>query len=73
VAFVDALLAMPGVQLASFGTEWPKLRQLCLEKQLIGNDLPDGWLAAAVDQQAEHRSVSIETSRSFWRGGGSRS
>jgi len=45
---------MPGVQLASLGAEWPKLRQLCLEKQLTGNDLPDGWLAAAVDHQAEH-------------------
>ena len=54
VAFVDAILATPGVQLASLGTEWPKLRQLCLERQLNGNDLPDGWLAAAVDQQAEH-------------------
>ena len=54
VAFVDAILAAPGVQLASLGTEWPRLRQLCLEKQLSGNDLPDGWLAAAVDQQAEH-------------------
>jgi toxin-antitoxin system PIN domain toxin len=54
LAFVDAILAMPGVELASLGTEWPKLRQLCLEKQLAGNDLPDGWLAAAVDQQAEH-------------------
>lgn len=54
VAFVDAILATPGVQLASLGMEWPKLRQLCLEKQLNGNDLPDGWLAAAVDQQAEH-------------------
>ncbi|MDG0836210.1 TA system VapC family ribonuclease toxin [Roseateles saccharophilus] len=54
VAFVDAILAMPGVQLAPLGPEWPKLRQLCLEKQLSGNDLPDGWLAAAVDQQAEH-------------------
>ena len=54
VAFVDAILAMFGVQLASLGTEWPKLRQLCLEKQLNSNDLPDGWLAAAVDQQAEH-------------------
>jgi uncharacterized protein len=54
VVFVDAILAMPGVQLASLGTEWPKLRELCLEKQLNGNDLPDGWLAAAVDQQAEH-------------------
>lgn len=54
VAFVDAIIATPGVQLASLGPEWPKLRQLCLDKQLAGNDLPDAWLAAAVDQQAEH-------------------
>jgi toxin-antitoxin system PIN domain toxin len=54
VAFVDAIVAMPGVQLASLGPEWPKLRQLCLDKQLAGNDLPDGWLAAAVDHHAEH-------------------
>ena len=53
-AFVDAILAMPGVQLASLGPEWPKLRQLCLERQLTGNDLPDGWLAAAADHHAEH-------------------
>lgn len=54
VAFVDALLAMPGVRLASLGAEWPRLRQLCLDKQLAGNDLPDAWLAAAVEQEAEH-------------------
>lgn len=54
VGFVDAIMAMPGVQLASLGPEWPKLRQLCLDKQLSGNELPDGWLAAAVDQHAEH-------------------
>jgi hypothetical protein len=36
------------------GTERPKLRQLCLDKQLVGNELPDGWLAAGVDQHAEH-------------------
>ena len=54
VAFIDALLAMPGVRLAALGPEWPKLRQLCLDKQLTGNDLPDSWLAAAVDHQAEH-------------------
>ena len=54
VAFIDAILATPGAQLASLGAEWPKLRKLCLDKQLAGNDLPDGWLAAAVDQQAEH-------------------
>jgi len=54
VAFVDALVAMPGVQLATLGPEWPKLRQACLDKSLTGNDLPDAWLAAAVDQLSEH-------------------
>ena len=54
VAFVDALLAAPGVQLAPLGPEWPKLRQLCLDKQLGGNDLPDAWLSAAVAYSGEH-------------------
>ena len=54
VAFVDALLASPGVQLAALGPEWPKLRQLCLDKQLGGNDVPDAWLSAAVAQLGEH-------------------
>lgn len=54
VAFIDALLAMPGVVLGSLGPEWPKLQALCLAKQLQGNDLPDAWLAAAVDQCGEH-------------------
>jgi len=54
IAFVDAILAMPGVELSPLGPEWPKLRQLCLAKRLFGNDLPDAWLAAAVDQNAEH-------------------
>lgn len=54
VAFVDALLAFPGVELASLGPEWPRLRQLCLDKQLVGNDLPGAWLAAAVEQLGEH-------------------
>lgn len=54
VAFVDALLASPGVQLAPLGPEWAKLRQLCLDKQLSGNDLPDAWLSAAVAHLGEH-------------------
>jgi uncharacterized protein len=54
VAFVDAMMAMPGVQLVSLGPEWPRLRQLCVEKHPAGNDPPDGWLAAAVDHHAEH-------------------
>ncbi len=54
VAFLDAILAMPGVRLASLKDEWPALRRLCLDKQLAGNDLPDAWLAAAVLQHSEH-------------------
>lgn len=54
VAFVDALLASPGVQLAPLGPEWSKLRQLCLDKQLGGNDVPVAWLSAAVVQLGEH-------------------
>jgi toxin-antitoxin system PIN domain toxin len=52
--FIDALLAMPGVRLAALAEEWPMLRQLCLEKSLKANAIPDAWLAAAVMQQEEH-------------------
>jgi toxin-antitoxin system PIN domain toxin len=54
VAFVDALLASPGVELAPLGPEWPKLRQLCIGKHLSGNDVPDAWLSAAVVHLGEH-------------------
>ena len=54
VAFVDALLTSPGVQLAPLGPEWSKLRQLCIEKELGGNDVPDAWLSAAVAHLGEH-------------------
>jgi len=54
IEFVDALLAAPGTALLPMGAEWPLLRQLCLDKQLSGNDLPDAWLAAATVQQREH-------------------
>lgn len=54
VAFVDALLAAQGVDLAPLGPEWPHLRQLCIEKQLRGNAVPDAWLAAATIHLGEH-------------------
>jgi toxin-antitoxin system PIN domain toxin len=53
-AFVDALLSSPGVQQARLGPEWSKLRQLCLDKGLGGNDVPDAWLSAAVVHAGEH-------------------
>ena len=54
MGFSDALLANPGVDMPTLGPEWPMLRQLCLEKRLIANDIPDAWLAAAVIQLGEH-------------------
>ena len=54
VAFVDALLSSPGVQQARLGPEWSMLRQLCLDKGLGGNDVPDAWLSAAVAHAGEH-------------------
>jgi len=54
VAFIDALLAIPGVDMPSVGAEWPSLRQLCLDRQLKANSLPDAWLAAAVMHMGEH-------------------
>ena len=54
VGFLDALLAVPGVEMPPLGTEWPMLRRLCIEKKLAANDIPDAWLAAAVIQLGEH-------------------
>jgi len=54
MGFLDALLAVPGVEMPALGAEWPMLRQLCLEKTLAANAIPDAWLAAAVIQLGEH-------------------
>jgi toxin-antitoxin system PIN domain toxin len=48
VAFLDALLAVPGVEMPESGREWPTLRRICLEGTLTGNAIPDAWIAAAV-------------------------
>jgi uncharacterized protein len=54
VAFIDALLAAQGVHVAPLGPEWSHLRQLCIEKRLKGNAVPDAWLAAATIHLGEH-------------------
>lgn len=54
IGFIDALLAVPGVDMPTVGAEWPLLRQLCQDKTLKANDIPDAWLAAAVLQLGEH-------------------
>jgi predicted nucleic acid-binding protein len=54
LAFVDALLAAQGVALAPLGSEWPRLRQLCIDRRLKANAVPDAWLAAATLHHGEH-------------------
>jgi len=54
VLFVDVMLAATGVRQTTAGAEWPRMRSLCLERQLSGNDLPDAWLAACVMHHGEH-------------------
>ena len=60
MAFADALLGAPGVQLATLGPEWPRFRQLCLDKQLSGNDLPDAWLAATTTTHLGEHLISFD-------------
>lgn len=54
VKFLDAILSIPGVEMPNLGAEWPIMRQLCVEKDLAANDIPDAWLAAAVIHLGEH-------------------
>jgi hypothetical protein len=54
MGFLDALFAVPGIEMPSLGAEWPILRQLCVERKLTANAIPDAWLAAAVIQLGEH-------------------
>ncbi len=54
VAFVDALLKIPGVEMPHIGGEWPELSRLCLSGKLSANAIPDAWIAAAVKRLHEH-------------------
>jgi len=54
VAFVDSLLAVPGVEIAELGREWPTLRQLSCELGLAANSITDAWIAAAVRTIGSH-------------------
>ena len=53
VAYVDWLLSIRGVSIGVQGKEWTQLRKLCLDKQLVHNDIPDAWLASLVISSGE--------------------
>lgn len=54
VAFIDTLLAVPGVSMPRLGEEWPRFRDACAVPRLDPNAVPDLWLAAAVREAGDH-------------------
>ena len=54
VAFVDALLATPGVSWPVPANAWPLLRGKLLARALGGNLVTDAWIAASVEAHGEH-------------------
>ena len=53
IAFLDALLESPGIAILDTPSTWPAFRQLCLDKNLSGNAIPDALIAATVVQNNE--------------------
>lgn len=53
-AFIDAILAAPGVRLAPLGEECQPLLRLCRSQKLHGNAVPDAWIASAVKIAGAH-------------------
>lgn len=54
VAFVDALLDSPGVELQPCGQEWPILRARLIARDHKGNAVTDAWIASATESCSEH-------------------
>ena len=54
IEFRDSLLAVPGVDMPELGREWPTLRQMSRDHDLVANDITDAWIAAAVRTIGSH-------------------
>lgn len=54
IAFLDAIVETPGVELSLCGGEWPVFRSLLLRLELRGNLVTDAWIAAAVQSISEN-------------------
>jgi hypothetical protein len=48
LAFIRSILAVPGVTMPSLGSEWAAFEKLCVDLELSGADISDGWIAATV-------------------------
>ena len=51
---IDALLALPNVAILDSQPRWSDFKQLCVEKSLAGNAIPDAWIAATVTAANGH-------------------
>ena len=67
VEFIDSLLAVPSVEIADLGREWPALRRLVQANELAANDVPDAWIASAV-QTLGTRLVTFDRGFQRWLG-----
>jgi uncharacterized protein len=47
-AFIKSILAVPGATMPTLGREWGAFEKLCVDKELSGADIADGWIAAAI-------------------------
>lgn len=54
IAFIDAVLESPGVELGASTGEWPLLRNKLLTLGLRGNLVTDAWIASAVEALGDH-------------------
>jgi uncharacterized protein len=54
IAFIQAVLSAPGVDMPELASEWAVLCQLCRAGRLSGNRIPDAWIAAAVIATGDH-------------------
>lgn len=53
-AWIDQLLAAPGARMPPLGAEWRRMQTMYTAIALKPNDVPDVWLAAAVQEHGDH-------------------
>jgi uncharacterized protein len=51
---IEALLALQNVALLEVQPRWSDFKQLCNDKLLTGNGIPDGWIAVTVTAANGH-------------------
>ena len=47
-AFIKSILSVAGASMPRLGGEWGAFEKLCVDLKLYGNDVSDGWIAAAI-------------------------